>query len=72
MKLDRIEHIVKYKEEPKKFLRILGHELLGVIADVENNGFDDVCLKTVRRVENSLGRAAQGHDAETKYFTYRG
>ena len=31
-------------------------ELRGVIADVEESGFDDVCLETIKRVADALAR----------------
>jgi hypothetical protein len=41
-------------------LRAQGHELAGVITDVEQgHGFDDVCLETVKRVRSQLARQSQ-------------
>ena len=40
-------------------LRDQRHELAGVVADVEvGRGFDDICLKTIKRVIGVLGGAA--------------
>jgi len=42
-------------------LQSQGYELLGVIADVEQgHGFDDVCLRTLKRVAGALLDGAQG------------
>ena len=42
-------------------LRRQGYELLGVITDVEHgNGFDDVCLGTLKRVAGALLDGMQG------------
>lgn len=48
-------------EEIKRLTSIIddmsenGYELAGIVADVKwGNGFDDVCLQTLRRVEASL------------------
>jgi hypothetical protein len=35
-------------------IKLLGHELSGVIADVEHSGFDSICLETITRVQTSL------------------
>ena len=38
------------------------HELMGVIADVEEgDGFDDVCLSTVKRVAENLAKDLLEH-----------
>ena len=38
------------------------HELMGVIADVEEgDGFDDVCLSTVKRVAENLAKDLLKH-----------
>jgi hypothetical protein len=40
-------------------LRMQRYELMGVVADVEiGNGFDTVCLQTIKRVIGKLGGAA--------------
>jgi hypothetical protein len=40
-------------------LRMQQYELMGVVADVEmGNGFDAVCLETIKRVIGKLGGAA--------------
>jgi hypothetical protein len=44
--------------EAQPDLRMLGYELEGVLIDVANDGFDKVCLETVRRVRTILGEAA--------------
>lgn len=45
--------IAKYRERNK----MLSYELLGVIIDVEEgDGFDDVCLTTIKRVARELTR----------------
>lgn len=36
--------------------RELYFELRGVIADVEESGFDDVCLETIKRVSDALAQ----------------
>jgi hypothetical protein len=35
-------------------LKFQAYELMGVIYDVENSGFDDVCLETIKRVRDVL------------------
>ena len=40
------------KVEPRS--RALAYELMGVLADVDNEGFDDVCYGTVQRVMQEL------------------
>ncbi|MBC8741692.1 hypothetical protein F6X40_34590 [Paraburkholderia sp. UCT31] len=41
-------------------LQMLAYELDGVIIDTENSGFDDVCLRTVKRVRDALEVASAG------------
>lgn len=41
-------------KECEKKLRHQGYELMGVITDCEEEGFDDTCLETVKRVEKYL------------------
>jgi hypothetical protein len=42
--------------------RLQYHELLGVITDVEQgDGFDDVCLNTVKRVAEHLANDVKQH-----------
>jgi hypothetical protein len=43
-------------QEPVDF-RMLGYELDGVIYDTEHDGFDEVCLNTVKRVRVALATA---------------
>ena len=50
-------------------LKMAGYDLDGVIADVEKfNGFDNVCLETIKRVRNviaeTLEQPAQGIELE--------
>jgi len=41
-------------------LKMLAYELTGVIVDVEQgNGFDEVCLDTVKRVQDRLFELAK-------------
>lgn len=43
-------------------IRMLGHELDGVVIDIEQgDGFDTVCLGTIKRVRDSLYRYGQTH-----------
>ena len=44
------------------FNKLQSHELMGVITDVEEgNGFDDVCLSTVKRVVEHLAKDLKEH-----------
>ena len=53
------ELIVK---ECAKLNRLQSYELLGVITDVEEgDGFDDVCLNTVKRVAEHLANDLKEH-----------
>lgn len=49
--------------ECEQLNRNQSYELSGVIIDTENIGFDDICLNTVKRVEQYLSA-----DSLTKYF----
>jgi hypothetical protein len=41
-------------------LKMAGYELDGVIADVEKfDGFDDVCLQTIKRVRSTIEEALE-------------
>jgi hypothetical protein len=41
-------------------LKMAGYNLDGVIADVENfDGFDDVCLRTIKRVRITIAKALE-------------
>ena len=41
-------------------LKMAGYDLDGVIADVEKfNGFDNVCLQTIKRVRNVISEALE-------------
>lgn len=65
------EHIAEIEKDPYKKARLddarlemiprfLRHDLLGVIADVEQGaGFDDVCLATIKRVANRLHQLSE-------------
>ena len=62
-----------FHHEIKKFAQLIvqecarlnkdqSHELMGVIADVEEgDGFDDVCLSTVKRVAEHLAKDLLEH-----------
>lgn len=41
-------------------IKLLAYELMGVIVDVEEGeGFDQVCLDTIKRVQNQLFELAK-------------
>jgi len=41
-------------------LKMAGYDLDGVITDVEEfDGFDDVCLQTIKRVRNIIAEALE-------------
>lgn len=43
-----------------KDVKMLAYELMGVIVDVEEgDGFDQVCLDTIKRVQNQLFELAK-------------
>jgi hypothetical protein len=43
-----------------KDVKMLAYELMGVIVDVEEgHGFDQVCLDTIKRVQNQLFELAK-------------
>ena len=43
-----------------KDVKMLAYELMGVIADVEQgDGFDEVCLDTIKRVQDQLFELAK-------------
>jgi hypothetical protein len=49
-------------EECAKLNKHQSYELMGVIADVEEgDGFDDVCLNTVKRVAEHLAKDLKEH-----------
>ena len=49
-------------QECARLNRHQSHELMGVIADVEEgDGFDDVCLSTVKRVADHLAKDLLEH-----------
>ena len=46
-------------------IRVLGHELDGVVIDVEQgDGFDEVCLGTIKRVRDALYRYGPATDSK--------
>jgi hypothetical protein len=48
-------------------LKIAGYDLDGVIADVEKfDGFDDVCLQTIKRVRSTIAKALEQPAQEPK------
>ena len=60
------EHLEKFAElivkECARLNRLQSYELMGVITDVEEgNGFDDVCLNTVKRVAEHLANDLKEH-----------
>jgi hypothetical protein len=55
--------MVKVKNEICDDLRDLSYELKGVILDVENgNGFDEICLNTIKRVQAALSNYESNAD----------
>jgi len=46
-------------EEKRIRLRMLYYDLQGVVLDVEREGFDNVCLNTIKRVRDALARMSQ-------------
>jgi len=49
-------------------LKMAGYELDGVIADVENfDGFDDVCLQTIKRVRSTIAEALEQPAQENRF-----
>jgi len=49
-------------QECVKLNKLQSHELMGVITDVEEgDGFDDVCLSTVKRVAEHLAKDLLEH-----------
>jgi hypothetical protein len=48
-------------------LKMAGYELDGVIADVEKfDGFDDVCLQTIKRVRSTIEEALEIANCDLK------
>jgi hypothetical protein len=56
MSRDKVHELVKHIQLQHQLAnRDLSHELLGVIIDTtEGDGFDDICLATVKRVYSDL------------------
>ncbi len=59
---EKLEAIMAERDELRRRIMELGqegYELLGVIEDVErkDGGFDEVCLRTVKRVQSKLAHA---------------
>jgi hypothetical protein len=51
-------------------LKIAGYNLDGVISDVEKfDGFDDVCLQTIKRVRSTIAEALEQPAQEPVAFT---
>jgi len=47
-------------KQTQEALKMAGYELDGVIADVEKfDGFDDVCLQTIKRVRSTIAEALE-------------
>lgn len=46
----------KIYDEQINELRMLNLELEGVVQDVENSGFDGVCLETIKRTQKEIIR----------------
>ena len=60
------EYLEKFAElivrECARLNRLQSYELMGVITDVEEgDGFDDVCLNTVKRVAEHLAKDLKEH-----------
>ena len=65
-KYPRLEDYEKFAElivaECARLNRLQSYELMGVITDVEEgDGFDDVCLNTVKRVAERLAKDLKEH-----------
>ena len=58
MSRDKVRELVSQIQQQHSIAnRDLSHELMGVIVDVEQgDGFDNVCLKTVKRVYSELAK----------------
>jgi hypothetical protein len=52
---DRIADLLEEAADELTELRALRYELMGVLADCEESGYDAVCESTLKRVINRLG-----------------
>jgi hypothetical protein len=63
---DRISDLLEEAADELTELRALRYELMGVLTDCEESGYDAVCNETLQRVIDRLGTAAQAKTSESK------
>lgn len=60
--------VISYKETPEKFCKYLAHDLSGALYDIQHNGVDEVCIRTIARAVWALGEVGDGGNAIVKIF----
>jgi hypothetical protein len=63
---DRIADLLEEAADELTELQALRYELMGVLADCEESGYDAVCESTLQRVIDRLGTSAQAKTSESK------
>ena len=63
---DRIADILEEAANELTELRALRYELMGVLEDCEESGYDAVCNETLQRVINRLSTSIQTKTSESK------